>query len=192
MVVREQVINRTDIDSFWEFVCLPENADKRFELIQGEIVEMPQPGEDHGFLAGAFYHFFRMFDPESKIGVPSVGAGFFSIDDETTMLAPDAAFRLVSQAGEGRFRKWAPVMPAIAIEVVSPSNTMAQLRRKAAILLSLGTQLVWIVIPDRQGVEVWRLDSEGQTTSEFVDIDGSLSGESVLPGFTLPLREIFG
>lgn len=41
-----------DIDDLWEIVCQPENADKYFEPINGELVEMPAPDEERGFLAG--------------------------------------------------------------------------------------------------------------------------------------------
>lgn len=65
------------------------------------------------------------------------------------------------------------------------------MRRKAAIYLANGTQLVWLVIPDQRGVEVCRLDDEGGIQTEFIGIDGSLSGEGVLPGFQLELAALF-
>ena len=68
---------------------------------------------------------------------------------------------------------------------------MAQIRRKAAIYLQHGAQLVWIVIPDKQGVEVCRLDEGGEIQSTVIGIDDSLSGESVLPGFALELSRLF-
>ena len=82
-------------------------------------------------------------------------------------------------------------MPDIAVEVKSPSNTVAELRRKASIYLQHGTQLVWIVIPDRKGVEVCRLDDNGNMQTEFIGADGALSGEPVLPGFALELALLF-
>ena len=84
-----------------------------------------------------------------------------------------------------------PRFPDLAVEVVSPSDSMAQLRRKATILLERGAQLVWIVKPDEQEVEVRRLDADGDIAFETVGIDGSLSGEGVLPSFRLPLPALF-
>ena len=82
-------------------------------------------------------------------------------------------------------------MPDLAVEIVSPSNTMSQIRRKATIYLQHGTQLVWIIIPNKKTAEVCRLDSSGNTQTESIDADGGLSGESVLPGFSLNLSSLF-
>ena len=82
-------------------------------------------------------------------------------------------------------------MPDLAVEIKSPSNTLAELRQKAAIYLRRETQLVWIVIPDSRGVEVCRLDANGDVEREFVAEDGALSGEDVLPGFELKLAQLF-
>ena len=80
-------------------------------------------------------------------------------------------------------------MPDLAVEIQSPSNTLAELRRKAGVYLANGTELVWLVLPERPGVEVWRADAASEPTSEFVARGGSLSGEPVLPGFALELQK---
>ena len=82
-------------------------------------------------------------------------------------------------------------MPDIAVEVQSPNNTLAELRRKAVIYLQNGTQLVWIIIPDSKGAEVCRLDANGKIQTQFIAADGSLYGEQVLPGFQLELAALF-
>ena len=187
MEVKERVY---DVDSFWHFACQPENADKRLELIHGELVEMPQPAEEHGFIAGEIYHYIRLFDPQRKLGIPTVEAGYYSEEDRSTVLGPDVAFRRTEGSAPPK-KKWAPTMPDLAIEIKSPSNTLAELREKAAIYLRRETQLVWIVIPERKGVEVCRLDDKGELQKEFIGGDGALSGESVLPGFRLELTALF-
>jgi len=187
MELRERLY---DIDDLWRLVC-DSDDDKHYELIEGEIVEMAPPGWEHGTLAGEIYHYFRLFDPERKLGNPTVDSGFYPAADRSTLLSPDAAFTSIERAPVREFKKWVPLMPDIAVEVQSPSNTLAELRRKAAIYLEHGTQLVWIVIPDRKGVEVCRLDDNGGIEREFIGEDGSLSGEDVLPGFELPLAQLF-
>ena len=188
MEVQQRVYN---IDDLWRLVCQPENADKYYELINGELIEMSPPGWEHGTLAGEIYHHFRLFDPERRLGHPTVDAGFYPADNRNTLLSPDVAFTRIERAPAREFNKWAPLMPDIAVEVKSPGNTLAELRRKTAIYLANGAQLVWIVIPDQRGVEVCRLGADGDIKREFIGIDDSLSGESVLPGFHLDLAALF-
>ena len=65
-------------------------------------------------------------------------------------------------------------MPDLAVEIKSPSNTLTELRGKAAIYLRRETQLVWIVIPERKAVEVCRLDDKGDMQTEFIGAYGAL------------------
>ncbi len=187
MVLRQRTY---DIDDLWQLVCDTDD-DKHYELIEGEIIEMSPPGGEHGTIAGEIYHYFRLFDPERSLGIPTVDTGFYPADDRSTLLSPDVAFTRIERAPVRVFKKWVPLMPDIAVEVQSPGNTQQQLRRKAAIYLQNGTQLVWIVIPERKVVEVCRLGADGDIEREFIGQDGALSGESVLPGFTLDIARLF-
>lgn len=188
MAVQERVY---DVDGFWQFLCQPENANKRFELINGELVEMPAPGEEHGFIASEIAFHIRLFDSDRKLGILTVDAGYYSQEDRSTVLGPDVAFRRADASSPPLQKKWAPTMPDLAVEIKSPSNTLAELRQKAAIYLWRETQLVWIVIPDKQSVEVCRLDDNGDIQTESIGADGALSGEPVLPGFSLKLSALF-
>jgi Uma2 family endonuclease len=81
-------------------------------------------------------------------------------------------------------------MPDLAVEIVSPSQTLEQARRKARVYLRLGTELVWLVRQAEKTAEAWTV-ADGQPLSETVGLDGELSGGAVLPGFDLPLRKLF-
>ena len=188
MAVQQRVY---DVEAFWQFVCQPENADRHFELINGELVEMPAPGEEHGFIASEIAFHIRLFDSDRKLGILTVDAGYYSQEDLSTVLGPEVAFRRTDNEAPPLQKKWAPTMPDLAVEIKSPSNTLAELRQKAAIYLRRETQLVWIVIPDRRAVEVCRLDANGEVEREFVAEDGALTGENVLPGFELKLAQLF-
>ena len=180
-----------DIDDLWQLVCQADNNDKHFELIDGELFEMSPPGWEHGTLASEIAFHIRLFDRNRTHGILTLETGFYPVGDRGTLLSPDVAFTRMEKAPERAFKKWAPLMPDLAVQIISPSNSMAQVRRKAAVYLQHGTQLVWVVIPDRQGVEVLTLDDEGKFLSEFIGIDGALSGEQVLPGFELDLSCLF-
>ena len=73
----------------------------------------------------------------------------------------------------------------------SPGDSLARLRRKAAIYLEKGARLVWIVLPYQRGVDVCRSAVGARLDIEFVGVDGELSGENVLPGFKLEVSRLF-
>jgi Uma2 family endonuclease len=77
-------------------------------------------------------------------------------------------------------------MPDLAVEVQSPGQTDKLMADKAAYYLANGTRMVWLVYPGKQLVEVLT-----QADRQLLPIDDTLTGEPLLPGFTLPVRELF-
>ena len=181
---------RYDIEDLWQIVRAADD-DKRYELVEGVLIEMAPPGETHGYLTVLLSKYLVDYVIEHNIGRVTADSGFYSEEDRYTLLSPDVAFRRLDPDAEPASRKWVPVMPDLAVEIKSPSNTMAELRRKAAIYLQHGAQLVWIVMPDAKSVEVCRLDATGDMQSEVIGRQGALSGEDVLPGFRLELAKLF-
>jgi Uma2 family endonuclease len=78
-------------------------------------------------------------------------------------------------------------MPDLAIEIQSPDDTIKVMREKAAYYLANGTRLVLLVFPKKRYIEVYRPDEEMEILfgSDVVD------GGDVLPGFTMPVAEVF-
>lgn len=68
---------------------------------------------------------------------------------------------------------------------------MVELRRKSAIYLENGTQLVWLINPMRRSAEVCGLVEDGQFQSQTLEPDGKLNGEDALPGFELDFCQLF-
>lgn len=65
-------------------------------------------------------------------------------------------------------------------------DALKKMREKARYYVENGTQLVWLVIPERHIVEVYTPDDE-----QILDENDALDGLTVLPGFSLPVREVF-
>ena len=61
---------------------------------------------------------------------------------------------------------------------------------KARTYLDGGTRLVWIVWPERQGVDVWRA-GRSVGPAAMLTIDDMLDGEAVIPGFVYPVADVF-
>ena len=188
MAIQEKLYT---VDDVWRLSQQPENEDKRYYLIDGELYWEMRPGYTHGRLAGHIFRHLLNYAEARDLGDGSVESGYFPADYRHTLLGPDVAFMRKENVPPVDHEQFVARMPDLAVEIQSPSNTLAELRRKAAVYLANGTELVWLVLPERAGVEVWRLDADGEPASEFVARDGSLSGEAVLPGFSLDLQNLF-
>jgi Uma2 family endonuclease len=77
-------------------------------------------------------------------------------------------------------------MPDLAVEVKSPSDSVRQLREKAEYYLQHGTRLVWLIFPAQRIIEVYTLDEV-----EILIEGDSLTGGDVLPGFSMPVADVF-
>ena len=171
-----------------EFFRLYSHRDGRYELVDGEVVEMAPVNEEHGEVAsninGAFYVYSRRFNT----GRAGVETGYRLQSDPDTVRGPDVYFSLSRRPG-GRARSAGFVSgaPEIAVEVISPSNSSAELERKVAEYLAAGSQRVWAVYPTSRTVSVHLADGTTRTYSgKDVITDAEL-----LPGFSLSLSDIF-
>lgn len=104
-----------------------------------------------------------------------------------TVRAPDAAFvRADRVPPDGLPPGFWPGAPDLAVEVVSASNTFAEMLEKSQQYLDAGTRLVWLVEPVPRRVTVFQLGERPR----FLAADDVLDGGNVLPGFRLLLSEI--
>ena len=193
MIARERLAERQrfTVADLWRMAQLPEYADRHFELIEGELREMAPVGEVHGSLASLINRLLGNYVDERGTGRVTIESGYYESDDDETLLAPDIAFRRLDKKANPPVRGWVEQMPDLAVEVKSPRDTYAHMRRKAELYLQRGTQIVWLVYPERRGVDVCTLDDAGALQTEFVDENGSLSGGDALPGFILELSRLF-
>ena len=182
---------RYTVDDVWALECDPANEGRYFYLIDGELHEDPMPNRTHGDIAALLAYYMLHYVLPRMLGTVNVEVGYHPTDADDTVLLPDVAYVSHARLEGSSPDSYVPAMPDLAVEIKSPSNSMAQLRRKARTYLENGTALVWLVIPERQGVEQWQLDADGEMQHFFINRQGTLHGEPALPGFTLELSLLF-
>lgn len=170
-----------------EFERLPDDG-WRLELVRGQVVREPPTGFEHGGIAVQVGSILHSFVREHALGKVVAGdPGFVLFDEPPTVRAPDVAFvreeRLTFDP-----KRFAPIAPDLAVEVISPSNTMSEIHEKVLDYLDAGTRLVWVVDPGPRTVAVYRSRGEIRLLSEADEIDGG----DVLPGFRTKVSELFG
>jgi Uma2 family endonuclease len=171
-----------------ELFAMPEDG-WRYELRCGELIRMVPPGYQHGHFNSRLHLSLGAYVLAHELGDVVTEVGFRLTRDPDTVRAPDIAFVRADRlpAGELPVAYWAGA-PDLAVEMISPSEAAEHVREKIEEYLCAGARLVWIIYPRLRSVEVWRAD--GSWTK--VDRDGVLSGEDVVPGFTMPVAQIFG
>jgi Uma2 family endonuclease len=160
----------------------------RHELVRGELRTMAPAGFDHGAVGSNLAGELRQFVKKNQLGVV-VGpdTGFIVTRDPDTVRAPDAAFVRRARIPTPRPVKFWPGAPDLAVEVLSPSDTAFEVDEKVQEMLDAGTEELIVVNPRQKTVKIFR---KGQT-AVVLGITDTLENLSVLPGFRLPVTEIF-
>jgi Uma2 family endonuclease len=162
----------------------------RYELVEGELKTMSPAGGEHGALAFNFSLILGPYVKAHNLGV-CFGAetGFKLASNPDTVLAPDAAFvRRERVPADGIPKKFWPGPPDLAVEIMSPGDTVAEAGRKTADWLAAGALAVWVVNPKKRTVTAHRATDEVVVLHE----DDYLEGGEVVPGFRCKVSEIFG
>ena len=157
----------------------------RCELIRGELRMMTPAGDEHGRITINVTVPVAAFVRSRKLGVLHCAeTGFILSRDPDTVRAPDLAFTRVERASPPE-RGFVPGPPDLAVEVLSPDDRPGYVREKVSEWLEAGTVAVWVVDPRKKTVTV-----HGETTTVLEEADTLVGGE-LLPGFALPVRELF-
>jgi Uma2 family endonuclease len=171
-----------------ELLRLPDD-DRRLELVEGELREMPPAGAEHGSVA---FHIAALLQRHIEAHQAGRGfaaeTGFLLARNPDTVRAPDAAFVTRERAERvGRVLGYWPGPPDLAVEVVSPGDAYSELHDKALAWLAAGTHVVLVVDPATRRVTVYRspVDVKVRAGDEAVDCS------DVLAGFALPASELF-
>ena len=159
------------------------------ELIRGVFCETVSTGIEHGEIAANFAGEIRAFIRPQRLGrVFTSDSGIRLERGPDTVREPDVGFISAERLPLGtRITGYSEVVPDLVVEIVSPSDTVREMYDRACMWLCHGVKLVWVADPDTRTVGVYRQDGPVITMAE----DDVLDGAPVLPGFTLPVREVF-
>lgn len=176
--------------TFEQFVAVNEQRrGPTCEWVENTLVEKPV-GQHESWvgiiIGGEMYAYLKTHDLGMMYGeaavlriLPGIGR------------AADVAFLSWASLPGGkpppRSDKVPAVVPDLAVEVLSESNTRAEMARKRDEYFRAGVKRVWEIDPETRSANVFT----GPNTAHPVPVDGTLDGEDILPGFTLSLKDVF-
>lgn len=170
-----------------QFMALPED-DNLYEYVNGELIVVANSGVEHGYLALTLGYFLTGFVRSHRLGVTCDSSTAFKMKTGNKR-SPDLAFiakeRLqgLKRLPKGFFEG----APDLAVEIISPNNTFAEIHNKLVEYFENGTRLVWVILPDEECVLVYHQPKPWK----LLQVEDSLDGEAVITGFQLPLIELF-
>lgn len=163
------------------------NRELKFErTTKGELIIMPPVGGESGNRESDLIADLVIWNRQSGLGYTFSSSTIFKLPNGSDR-SPDAAWiqreRWEALTPQQR-RKFPPIAPDFIIELRSATDDLASLQEKMQEYLDAGVRLGWLINPQDQQVEIYR--RLGQEV-EVRNLPTELSGEDILPGFTLSL-----
>jgi Uma2 family endonuclease len=163
-------------------------TDRIYELVDGTLVEKTM-GLSESVIAGHILTEISVFGRQHDLGIPAGADGTMRLLKGLVRI-PDVSFFCWDKL-PGRILPFEPIpdlFPDLAVEVLSENNTPEEMDRKLREYFLAGVRLVWMIDPRKRTAEVYTApDGPVAVLNETQSLDGG----DVLPGFTLPLAELF-
>ncbi len=171
-----------------EFMALNRDG-HRYEIVNGELIDMGNSGAKHGYVCSVLMILLGGYVHIEKLGAMFDSSTAFKMKSGNKR-SPDVSFmakeRLqgLDELPDG-FLEGAP---DLAVEILSPSNTVEEIHNKLVEYFDNGSRLVWVINPKEKYVLVYRSSQEPDRLLKSID---SLDGEEIVPGFSLAIAELF-
>lgn len=167
-----------------------ENPDLRLEMTaQGELIIMPPTGFKTGQRNNRLSRYLDVWAEADGAGVACDSSTLFILPNGAKR-SPDASWvkkERFSTLREDQQEGFLPLCPDFVVELRSPTDRLSDLQDKMREYMDNGAQLGWLIDPFDKRVDVYRLGQPQET----LDNPDMLSGEPILPGFVLPVRELW-
>jgi Uma2 family endonuclease len=188
-MTRGAAVSVTTILTAEDLWAMPEVSGKRYELVRGELVEVPGAGGVHTFVARLLFRLLDGFVVPRGLGeVIQDGLGYIVLRDPDVVRVPDLSFVSAERVPkDGLPIAYWPVAPDLAVEVVSPNDRAEDVHKKVLEYLEGGSRLVWVLWSDTRSVTAHAADGS------IVELgpDDELEGGDVLPGFRVIVGDLF-
>jgi Uma2 family endonuclease len=164
------------------------SQEHRYELVNNELVDMGLAGAEHGYIACILISVLGGYIRQNKLGMICDSSTAFALNNGNRR-SPDISFvrreRLqgLKRPPQGFF----PGSPDLAVEILSPANTVAEIHDKIVEYFANDTRLVWLIHPDEKYILVYR----SPQPEKLLGATDMLTGEDVVPGFTMPVADLF-
>jgi Uma2 family endonuclease len=169
--------------TFAAFEQLPDGDGMHRELIEGELQILPPPKSRRSLVANRAFKMLLVLENRAD-GCVLCEAGYKLGDDPPSWIEPDVSFLKNDRVRATPAGDYFLGAPELAVEIVSPSESARDLKRKINLLLKGGSQTVWVVYPEDRTVEIYRPDGTSYTTE-------TLSAPGLLPEWTSPAASLF-
>lgn len=168
-----------------ELLAMPDDGALKYELVNGELITMSPAGSRHGITSARLFVSLAQYVIAKHLGEAfPADTGFVISRNPDTVRAPDVAFVAAERMVDTE--KYFPGAPDLAIEVISPNDRHTNIEAKVREYFRAGTRLVIVVDPRLQTATV-------RTPSGITELtlDDVITGGDVVPGWSLPMRELF-
>ncbi len=170
-----------------DVVRIEASENRLFELVDGVLVEKAMGATEAVF--GLFIgRLIGNYLEEHDLGIALGADGMLRLRPRLVRI-PDVSFISWDQMPSGEFpsQPIPDLYPDLAVEVLSASNTPAEIERKLVEYFEAGCRLAWIIDPKTHTADIYT----SPTDCQHLRPSQSLDGGEVLPGFKLPLKELF-
>ena len=170
-----------------DYIALVADKGLLAELVNGVIVEKPV-GLPESFIAAFIIEVLSPYARSRGLGLVSDADGGYRFA-VGQMREPDLAFIHRNRLPDGKYPRMpvGNIIPNLCVEVLSPSNTRKEMKLKRELYFKAGVELVWMVDPDSETIDVYISETDFTTLTTADTLDGG----TLIPGFTLSVAEIF-
>jgi Uma2 family endonuclease len=184
---RVRIIPSPGLATEQDVINADDHEDRLFELVDGVLVEKAM-GYKESLWAASIVRRLGNFVVPRKLGFVAGADGMVRLMPGLVRI-PDVSFISRQRLPDGMIPREPipPIAPDLAVEVLSPSNTLREMDRKRREYFQAGCLLVWEVDPDARQVKVYDQPDQFKTLTAQDNLDGG----NVLPGFSISLSELF-